>query len=154
MNILFMCVANSARSQIAEGLARKIFGEKARVESAGSQPAGLNPLATTVMSEIGMDISRQYSKSVEDLDSGFLSRLDYVITLCADEVCPTVLSKARKLYWPLPDPAGKGGCDEERLQRFREVRDELQTLILEFSRSTGIGPEFPPPRESGGNQAT
>jgi len=58
-----------------------------------------------------------------------------VVTLCADEVCPTVLSKAKKIHWPLPDPAGQSGSDEEQLERFRKVRDKLQTLILEFSRS-------------------
>jgi len=135
MNILFMCVANSARSQIAEGLARRILGGEAHIESAGSQPSRLNPLAVAVMQEIGIEISHHYSKSVDELDPDFLAQLDYVVTLCADEVCPTVLSKAKKIHWPLPDPAGQSGSDEEQLERFRKVRDKPQTLILEFSRS-------------------
>jgi len=135
MNILFMCVANSARSQIAEGLARRILGGEAHIESAGSRPSRLNPLAVAVMQEVGIEISRHYSKSVDELDPDFLAQLDYVVTLCADEVCPTVLSKAKKIHWPLPDPAGQSGSDEEQLERFRKVRDKPQTLILEFSRS-------------------
>jgi len=130
-----MCVANSARSQIAEGLARRILGGEAHIESAGSQPSRLNPLAVAVMQEIGIEISHHYSKSVDELDPDFLAQLDYVVTLCADEVCPTVLSKAKKIHWPLPDPAGQSGSDEEQLERFRKVRDKPQTLILEFSRS-------------------
>lgn len=106
MNILFMCVANSARSQLAEGLARQIFPD-AQVQSAGSHPGKLNSFAVLVMKEIGLDISAQYSKSVDALSDKFLTELDYVITLCAEEVCPVIISKAKKLHWPLPDPASK-----------------------------------------------
>jgi Protein-tyrosine-phosphatase len=132
MNILFMCVANSARSQLAEGLARNIFGGKARVESAGAQPSKLNPFAVRAMREEGIDISKHYSKSVDNLPPGFLATLDYVITLCAEEVCPILVSKAQKLHWPFPDPAGKGGSDEEQLQRFREARDGIRAKLLDF----------------------
>ena len=93
MKILFMCVANSARSQLAEGLARSILGSKVEVESAGSYPAKLNPYAVKAMQEIGLDISKQYSKSVEDLSPKFTVGLNYIITLCAEEVCPTIVAQ-------------------------------------------------------------
>ena len=85
MRILFLCVANSARSQMAEGLARRILGEQAEVSSAGSNPTPVHPHAIEAMAEIGIDITGQVSKSVDTMD---LSGLDLVVTLCADEVCP------------------------------------------------------------------
>lgn len=135
MNILFMCVANSARSQLAEGLARQMF-PSAEVQSAGSHPGKLNPFAVTVMNEIGIDISRSYSKSVDDLPPKFVVGIDYVITLCAEEVCPTVVAqKAKKLHWPFPDPASKEPLsEEESLRRFREARDAIQARLKEFAK--------------------
>lgn len=132
MKILFMCVANSARSQIAEGLARKVFPD-VEVQSAGSHPGKLNPYAVAVMQEIGIDISRQFSKSVDDLPPEFAAGIDFVITLCAEEVCPVVLTKAKKLHWPLSDPASPDPLPEkEMLQRFRAARDELQERLKTF----------------------
>jgi arsenate reductase len=122
MRILFLCVANSARSQMAEGLARKLFGDKAVIESAGSKPLAVHPLAIQVMSEIGIDISDHRSKSIEEID---LKQIDWVITLCAEEVCPTILSKAKRLHWPLPDPAVPHKSREEQLTLFRSERDEI-----------------------------
>ncbi len=121
-SILFLCVANSARSQMAEGLARARFGSRVPVESAGSQPSRVNPLAAAVMAEIGIDISGQRSTGVADVDP---ARVGTVVTLCADEVCPAFLGDARRLHWPLPDPAGAAGSEEQRRRRFREVRDEI-----------------------------
>lgn len=139
MNILFMCVANSARSQMAEGLARKLYGNNAKVESAGSEPSKVNPFALKAMEEIGIDISSHYSKSYDELKPGFIVQLDYVITLCAEEVCPSMVTpKAKKLHWPLPDPAGKGGSDEEQLGRFRETRDALTARLKSFAAEAGI----------------
>jgi arsenate reductase (thioredoxin) len=132
MVILFLCVANSARSQIAEALARSIFKDLASVESAGSQPTQINPYAIRVLREIGIDASKQYSKSIEDLSPGYVSSIDYVITLCAEEVCSVLPSKAKRLHWPLPDPAGKEGTEQEQLQRFRTIRDELGKRLREF----------------------
>jgi arsenate reductase len=122
-SILFMCVANSARSQMAEGLARAHFGDRVRVQSAGSAPATVNPLAVEAMAEIGIDITGQHSKSVDDID---LSKVDLVITLCAEEVCPVVPGLER-LHWPLPDPATKETSEPHgaRLARFRAARDEI-----------------------------
>lgn len=131
-NILFMCVANSARSQLAEGLARQRFGTKARIASAGSHPSKLNPFAVQVLREIGIDISSQYSKSTDDLSPEFLANLDYVITLCAEEVCPILVSKAKKLHWPFPDPAGNGGTHEDQLQCFRITRDAIAKKLEGF----------------------
>ena len=83
MNILFMCVANSARSQLTEGLAHHIFGAKARVESAGSQPTHINPFVIEVLAEKNIDGSQQYSKSLTQLPAEFVAQVDYVVTLCA-----------------------------------------------------------------------
>ena len=132
MKILFMCVANSARSQLAEGLARHEF-PTAEIESAGSAPGVLNPHAVAVMKEVGIDISKHYSKSVDDLDQKFIATLDYVITLCAEEVCPVLLSRAVKLHWPHPDPATRDPLPEaEVLDRFRIARDAILVKIKQF----------------------
>lgn len=128
-----MCVANSARSQLAEGLARKIF-PNAEVQSAGSHPGKLNPFAVQVMKEIDLDISRHFSKSMNDLSPIFLTNLDFVITLCAEEDCPILSSQIEKrLHWPLPDPASKEPLSEqESLRRFREARDRIAKNLIEF----------------------
>ena len=120
--ILFLCVANSARSQMAEGLARARFGDAVNVQSAGSLPSRVNPLAIRALAEIGVDITHHKSKSVEEIDP---ATVDLVVTLCAEEVCPVFLGKVRRLHWPLRDPAAAEGTGEERLARFREIRDEL-----------------------------
>lgn len=103
-SILFLCVANSARSQMAEGLARKLLGDRIAVQSAGSEPSRVNPYAVEVMTEVGVDLSTHHSKSVETIDPATVGA---VITLCAEEVCPVFLGKARRLHWPIPDPASK-----------------------------------------------
>ena len=138
MNILFMCVANSARSQLAEGLARQVFPD-AEVKSAGSHPGKLNPFAVAVMNEIGIDISKHFSKSVDQLSPQFLVGIDYVITLCGEEVCPTVVAqRAKKLHWPFPDPATKETLtDTEMLKRFRVARDAIQARLKEFRSELG-----------------
>ena len=138
MNILFICVANSARSQLAEGLSRQIF-PNAEIQSAGSHPGKLNPYAVKVMNEIGIDISKQFSKSVDDLSPIFIVGLNYVITLCAEEVCPVMVSKAKKLHWPFPDPATKEPLPEEAaLKRFRDARDAIRKRLQEFRREIAL----------------
>jgi arsenate reductase len=124
--ILFLCVANSARSQMAEGIARRLLGEGVLVQSAGSTPSTVNPLAVRAMAEIGIDISAQSSKSVESIRA---EDVDTVVTLCAEEVCPVWLYRAQRLHWPLADPARAEGAEEERLAAFRAVRDELGARI-------------------------
>lgn len=136
MKILFLCVANSARSQMAEGLAREIFGKSAQIESAGSAPKGVHPLAIQAMRERGLDISKQQSKSVNDLE---LSSFDYVITLCADEICPVVHSKAQRMHWPFEDPAPPTGSDSDNLETFKRVRDQIEQRLIELRTSlTGL----------------
>lgn len=130
MKILFLCVANSARSQMAEGLGRKIFGADASVLSAGSAPSKVNPFAIQVMKEIGIDISGHQSKSVDSID---LNAVDLVITLCAGEVCPVVPGKTKKLHWPFTDPAGAEKNSAASLQAFRTVRDQIEARIKEFA---------------------
>ena len=132
--LLFLCVANSARSQMAEGLARQRFGEAVNVQSAGSQPSRVNPLAIRVLAEIGIDITHQRSKSVTEIDP---ATVDTVVTLCAEEICPVFLGKARRLHWPIRDPAALEGTGEERLQRFREVRDEIRTRLSDSFPDAG-----------------
>lgn len=128
-----MCVANSARSQLAEGLAKDVFGTSAEIQSAGSQPSKLNPLAVEVMKEVRIDLAKHYSKSTDDLSPRFLVDLDYVITLCAEEVCPVLVSKAKKLHWPMPDPAGHDELShEERLKLFRTTRDAIKLKLVAF----------------------
>lgn len=134
MNLLFLCVANSARSQMAEGIARARLGPRVRVQSAGSVPTRVNPLAIQALEEIGIDIRAQHSKSVDTIDP---ATVDTVITLCAEEVCPVFLGSATRMHWPLPDPAG--APPDEALERFREVRDALVTRIDEFGRNPGSG---------------
>jgi arsenate reductase (thioredoxin) len=126
-SILFLCVANSARSQMAEGLARARFCDRARVQSAGSTPAGVNPLAIEVLAEIGIDITGQTSKSVDTIDP---ASVDVVVTLCAEEVCPVFLGGARQLHWPMPDPTA--APSELKQQRFREVRDQIAARLPEL----------------------
>ena len=123
-HILFLCVANSARSQMAEGLARKILGEGAEVSSAGSKPAPINPHAVEAMAEIGIDITGQYSKSVDTID---LSDLDLVVTLCAEEVCPILPGQVRRLHWPIADPAAQDTGEPQA--RFRAARGLIQEKI-------------------------
>jgi len=135
MKILFMCVANSARSQLAEGLARQLFPH-AEIQSAGSQPGKLNPFAVQAMKEIGIDISNQFSKSIDDLKPDFLEGLDYVVTLCAEEVCPVLPSaSAKKIHLPFPDPASREPLPNDAMRRrFREARDNIRARLLEFKK--------------------
>ena len=126
--LLFLCVANSARSQMAEGLARAHFGDRVRVQSAGSEPSAVSPLALAALSEVGIDISGQWSKSVAQIDAG---SVDVVITLCAEEVCPVFPRRVRHVHWPLPDPSA-GPSFDRPMDAFRDVRDELARRIADL----------------------
>ena len=131
-SIVFLCVANSARSQMAEGLARSLFGGRVRVQSAGTRPSRVNPYAIEAMREVGIDLGAHRSKSVDELDR---AGVDTVITLCAEEVCPAWLGSARRLHWPIPDPASDDpsiAADEMR-DRFRRARDEIRRRLVELA---------------------
>ena len=128
-SILFLCIANSARSQMAEGIARRVLGPHVRVQSAGSVPTSVNPMAVKAMAEVGIDIRGQKSKSIAEID---LSGVDTVITLCADEVCPVLPKAVQHVHWPLPDPAERDRPHNEQILLFREVRDELGKRIREL----------------------
>ena len=125
-HVLFLCVANSARSQMAEGIARSLAPASVKISSAGSRPSRLNPFAVQALAELGLDISGHRSKSVEEVPP---DDVDAVVTLCAEEVCPVFLGRALRVHWGLPDPAGAGRTDEEQLQAFRDVRDELRRRL-------------------------
>jgi arsenate reductase len=135
MKILFMCVANSARSQLAEGVAKQVLGDRHDIRSAGSLPKVVNPYAIRALGEVGFDCVDLYSKKVSDLPETFVNSIDFVITLCAEEVCPIIISKAKKLHWPLPDPAGLDGEDEMQMKRFRETREDIRKLLEDFKRT-------------------
>jgi len=125
--LLFLCVANSARSQMAEGLARLVYGSRAEVQSAGSRPSRVHPLAIAAMQELGVDLRTHHSKSVLDIDP---ASVDVVITLCAEEVCPTWLGHAQRLHWPIADPVSSADlAPEHALQRFREARDLIRRRL-------------------------
>lgn len=142
-NILFLCVANSARSQLAEGLARQMFGPEYTFQSAGSNPAFVHPMALQVLAEMDIDGQAQFSKSVQEID---LKKIDLIITLCADEVCPVVSSQVQRLHWPLSDPAAPQQDEPSQLAQFREVREqtkgrlELLKIVLAFEPDNALNP--------------
>lgn len=127
--VLFLCTANSARSQMAEGLARHLGGDRLEVASAGVAPSDVHPMALEVMAERGIDIGDQRSQHVDQfLDTHF----DDVVTVCdrAARDCPVFAGGGRRHHWPLPDPAAVEGPVELRRSSFRSVRDELERHLL------------------------
>ena len=128
--VLFLCVGNTCRSQMAEGYLRSITSDIFDVESAGAEASIVNPSAVKVMKEIGVDISNQKSKTVDEfMDQAF----DYVVTLCASSakrVCPAFIGKVKKrLHWDFDDPADAKGSEEEILDVYRRVRDEIKNKL-------------------------
>jgi arsenate reductase (thioredoxin) len=122
--VLFLCSHNSARSQMAEGFLRAFAGDRFDVQSAGTRATRVHPLATLVMRELGIDISEQRSKSVDDVGE----RWDVVVTVC-DASCPVPPRSGLKLRWKIPDPSAARGTQAERLQVFRSVRDAIQSRV-------------------------
>jgi arsenate reductase len=130
-----MCVANSARSQMAEGIAKSILGSSHNIQSAGSEPSGtVHSNAILALSEIGIDATSHYSKSIDQLDSDYIDKLDYVITLCAEEVCPVLNSEASKLHWFNEDPADETLDEKGLMVAFNLTRDNLKKMIEEFKK--------------------
>ena len=123
--ILFLCVANSARSQMAEGLARARFGDRARVQSAGSEPSRVHPNAIEAMRELGIDLSSHHSKLAATIDP---ATVDIVVTLCAEATCPVFLGHVRRMHWPIDDPA----AGDQAPERFRTARDEILEHLTEL----------------------
>ena len=126
--VLFLCTQNSARSQMAEGLLRRLAGDRFEVHSAGTEATHVRPLAARAMAEIGVDVSEQESKTLERyLGESF----EYVITVCdaANEACPVFPGAKNRLHWSFEDPAQANGTEEERLEVFRKVRDEIRERI-------------------------
>lgn len=129
--VLFVCTHNSARSQMAEGLLRQHAGDRFEAFSAGTQPGSLHPLAVRAMADFGIDISSHVSKSV---DRFVAQTFDFVITVCdqAAETCPVFPGPTKHLHWSLSDPAATQGSEDERLDAFRRVRDQIAARIGQF----------------------
>jgi arsenate reductase (thioredoxin) len=132
--VLFICTANSARSQMAEGLLKALGSDRWEVRSGGIFSSYVHPLAIRAMEEIGIDISRQTSKSINRFVK---KKFDYIITLCDDAAksCPHFPGTGKRFHWPFEDPAAAIGTVEERLAVFRKVRDKLKIKIEEFLSS-------------------
>ena len=130
--ILILCTGNSARSQMAEGLLRHDAGDRFEVASAGVSPGIVRPEAIAVMNEVGIDIAGQRSKHVDEFQG---QRFDYVLAVCdnARDSCPVFLGTAKRFHRSFDDPAAAGGSDEQRLNVFRRVRDELRSYLREFT---------------------
>ena len=133
MNILFLCVGNSARSQIAEGIARQMFGRSHTIHSAGSNPSRfVHPGAIDTLGDLDIDISKNKPKSIEDLDTSFINNLDFVITLCAEEICPVLPTNAKSFHWKNEDPASEKLSEIESKLAFKKVRVNIYNLLKKF----------------------
>jgi arsenate reductase len=131
--VLILCTGNSARSQMAEGLLRHDAGDRFDVESAGITPSIVRPEAISVMKELGIDISGQRSKHLDEFAG---RQFDYVITVCdnARESCPVFFGAAKRLHHNFDDPSALNGSEEARMVLFRRVRDELSDYLQEFAQ--------------------
>jgi arsenate reductase (thioredoxin) len=129
--VLVLCTGNSARSQMAEGLLRQLAGDRLEVFSAGTKPVGLNPNTVTALAEVGIDISKNRSKSVDEFAG---QQFDYVITVCdnAKESCPLFLGGER-IHHSFEDPAS--APKDQQLEKFRQVRDEISNWLHDFVRN-------------------
>lgn len=133
MNILFLCVGNSARSQIAEGLAKDMLPNSFDIRSAGSLPAeNVHKNAILVMNDVGIDISKNTTKSIKSIDEKFINNLDYVITLCAQEVCPVVPEATKIFHWPNEDPDNDNFNDIQSKNAFIKTRESIFILLKKF----------------------
>jgi len=132
--VLFLCTNNSCRSQMAEGIINHFFKGKIKAFSAGTNPTKVNPRAIKVMQEIGIDISKNRSKHLDEFKN---EQFDYVITLCdeANEVCPVYFGNTKKVHIGFPDPAKTKGTEEEVLEKFRKVRDDEKSKLLDYFKN-------------------
>jgi arsenate reductase (thioredoxin) len=136
--VLFLCVHNSARSQMAEGMLRAWAGDRFEPHSAGNAATEVRPLAIRAMAELGIDISGQWSKSVTEFDG---QSFDYAVTVCDDakEVCPYFPGAASQIHWAFDDPAAAVGSEAERLAVYRRVRDQIGARLRDFIAAGGSG---------------
>ncbi|MFH1429304.1 MAG: arsenate reductase ArsC [Candidatus Margulisiibacteriota bacterium] len=132
--VLFLCTGNSCRSQMAEGFLRALGGNRFEAYSAGTKPAGVNPLTVEIMAEASIDISKQYSKTVQDLGN---IEFDYLVTVCdnARQSCPMLLGNHKKLHWDLKDPADARGTKADQLAIFREIREQIREYVTVFLKN-------------------
>lgn len=132
--VLFLCTHNSARSQMAEGFLRALAGDRFEVASAGTQATRVHPLAVRAMAALAIDLNGHTSKIVDDLVE---QPWDYVITVCdaANETCPVFPKKSSRLHWSFEDPSEAAGTDEQRLEVFRRVRDQIKRRITDWIRT-------------------
>lgn len=131
--VLILCTGNSCRSHLAEGILRAAAGDFLDVQSAGSKPAGyVHPLAIKVMAEIGIDVSQHHSKHLDEFTS---QSVETVITVCgnADQACPTFPGQVNRHHWGFYDPAKAGGTEEQKLETFRKVRDEIRRVFEAYA---------------------
>jgi len=135
--VLFLCTGNSARSQMAEGMARNLSKGSLEVYSAGLNPKGVHPIAIAVMEEIGINIRHHTSKGI---DLNLLKKMDFIITVCgnADERCPTTPAQIQKEHWPIPDPVSVTVEEPERYEVFRKTRDEIKSRIQLFLKTLSL----------------
>lgn len=135
LRVLFLCIANSCRSQMAEGFLRSLASDDFEAFSAGSEPTRVHPMAIRVMDEIGIDISGQQSKSISVFDG---CSFDFVITVCEGDACPFFTGEVgTRLAWSFEDPAAVSGTDKDVLGVFRRVRDEIEARIMRFISEYG-----------------
>ena len=137
--VLILCTGNSCRSHMAEGILRSVAGDVLDVQSAGSEPAGyVHPLAICAMADIGIDISANTSKHMNEFLSG---NVETVITVCdnADQACPTFPGQANRHHWPFPDPAKAEGTQEEIRKVFEQVRDDIRGVFTDYGLSRKNG---------------
>jgi arsenate reductase len=140
--VLFLCTANSCRSQMAEGIANHFLGDRLEAASAGTEASYVNLRAIQVLREIGIDISSHHSKNMDEFAG---HRFDYVITLCGDanEKCPLFYGGVQRTHLGFPDPAKVVGSEEEVLSAFRRVRDEIRDALLAFFLRRRDNPGLP-----------
>jgi len=138
--VLFVCIHNSARSQMAEAFLNQLCGDEFAAQSAGIEPGQLNPIVVAAMREAGLDISGNRTKSVAGMiESG--TRFDYVITVCDEtsaERCPIFPGDGTRLHWGFPDPSGFSGRPEEKLAQVRQVRDAIKAKIEGWTKEVGF----------------
>ena len=139
MNILFLCIGNSARSQIAEALAKDMLPNSFDIRSAGSMPAeNVHEHAILVMSNVGIDISKNITKSINTIEKEFLNNLDYAITLCAEEVCPVVPEATKIFHWPNEDPDNNNFNEIQSINAFTRTRENIFNLLKKFFITEGF----------------